>query len=360
MSKIYTITLHHIINPGSVLQTYALYEYLILNGYETEVIDYRPSIYYQSIKDCVITNLLKILEFKSQLSQRRKYRLFINKNISLTSRMTIESIGNLDNEDSIFIAGSDQIWNLKYPCGNDLNYFLGFVKNGKKLSYAASLGDSACDEDDICIIANRVKDFYWTSIREREALDELKNNGISDLSCVCDPVFLLQKEKYKKLMIPIKQSNYVYVYLVQPSVALDCLIKYYKSEGKLIIQVGNRKKCDCDILLKDLSPDEFISYIFYADVVVSSSFHATAFSLIFEREFYTILPKKNQNRISDILGVVSLEKRAIDCGVDNLKDILAPYIEYESVTPTLNEYINFSKNILNTKLIEIEMERNTL
>lgn len=360
MSKIYTITLHHIINPGSVLQTYALYEYLNLNGNETEVIDYRPAIYYQSIKDCVLTNVLKIIEFKSQLIQKRKYKSFIKKNIKLTPRMTKQNIGNLDKKDLVFIAGSDQIWNLKYPCGNDLNYYLEFAKKGKKISYAASLGDSACDEDDIRIIADRVKDFYWTSIREHEAIDELKSNGISDISCVCDPVFLLHKEKYKKLMMPIRKKNYVFVYLVQPSAALKSLIKHYKSVGKLIIQVGNRKKCDCDMLIKDLSPDEFISYIFNADVVVSSSFHATAFSLIFEREFYTILPKKNQNRIRDILGLVSLEERAIDGNVDNSKAILAPYIEYESVTPTLNEYINISKSILNTKINEIEMEKNTL
>lgn len=356
MNKIYTITLHHIINPGSVLQAFALYKYLEEKGYDVEVIDYRPEIYYQSLQDFLKTNLLKIIEFRSQLLQKRKYKLFIERNIKITSKMTKENMNSLDDSQTVFIAGSDQIWNMKYPCGNDLNYYLDFVKKGKKISYAASLGDSACDIQDINIIADRIKDFYWTSIREHEAIDILKNKGINSLSCVCDPVFLLEKEKYKELMAPVNLNNYVFVYLVQPSKTLDSLIEHFKLKGKVVVQVGNRKKCDCDILVKALSPDEFISYIFRADIVISSSFHATAFSLIFEREFYTILPKKNQNRIMDILDIVSLENRAIKNSDNACNVITESSINYELVTPILEKYIKLSKDVLNTKLLEIEKE----
>ena len=96
------------------------------------------------------------------------------------------------------------------------------------------------------------------------------------------------------------------VYLVTPSPLLEKTINYLKEKYnlKVILCGGFSKKCTCDEFLKDLGPDEILSYIKNAEIVLSSSFHATSFSIIFEKQFFTILPDEHTNeRIEDLLNI---------------------------------------------------------
>lgn len=62
----------------------------------------------------------------------------------------------------------------------------------------------------------------------------------------------------------------------------------------------------------ELSPAEFLRYIQYADCIVTNFFHATSFSLIMQKNFYTILRKNNNDRAKTILGVAGFENRLAD------------------------------------------------
>ena len=70
--KLKIVTLHSIYNPGSVFQAYALQHYLLKEGYDVEIIDYRPP--YGTIgKNKIKGYLRKILFFKNEIKVKRKY-----------------------------------------------------------------------------------------------------------------------------------------------------------------------------------------------------------------------------------------------------------------------------------------------
>ena len=94
-----------------------------------------------------------------------------------------------------------------------------------------------------------------------------------------------------------------------------------KKDGLKIVFIGTyRSKCDCDFHIKDMAPGDFLSLIYNAEYIVSNSFHATMFSLIYNKQFIAILPKENGNRISEILELTNLENHIFG----NFKEI--PYI----------------------------------
>ena len=174
----------------------------------------------------------------------------------------------------------------------------------------------------------------------------LEEVGIKAIQCV-DPVFLLDSSEYIKFIRPVNQPKYLLVYLVNPSKLLDECIEFLsKKYGlKVILCSGFSKKCMCDQFLKDLGPDEILSYIYYADMILSSSFHATAFSLIFQKQFFTILPDIHTNeRIIDLLTIRELMHHIITEKSD-LNTVLNDQINYSSIVD-YNKYIANSKDYL--------------
>lgn len=80
------------------------------------------------------------------------------------------------------------------------------------------------------------------------------------------------------------------------------------------------------------SPDEFLSYIKYADIVLTDSFHGTCFSIIYNKNFIDILPSVTGTRISSILKLFGLENR-ITTG-DNY-DLINENIDYNKINKKL-------------------------
>ena len=104
------------------------------------------------------------------------------------------------------------------------------------------------------------------------------------------------------------------VYLVTPSPLLEEAIGYLSGRLglKVVLCSGFSKKCRCDVFLKDLGPDEILSYIVNASFVLSGSFHATVFSILFGKRFATLLPdEKTNERIEDLLSCSGLPDRII-------------------------------------------------
>lgn len=84
----------------------------------------------------------------------------------------------------------------------------------------------------------------------------------------------------------------------------------------------------------ELSPAEFLGYILYADCIVTNSFHATSFSLIMQKNFYTILRKNNNDRAKTILGVAGLENRLADAKAH----VEFKEINYQGIRERLERY----------------------
>ena len=349
--KVLIITLHAMHNPGSVFQAYALEQYLIKLGHETKIIDYRPDYFYTEGSRLKLI-IKKILYGSKYKSRDKKFKNFISEYLVLTKLYSTYKQLQLANlESDIFIVGSDQLWNTDYQCGFDPAFYLDFVSSGKRISFSTSIGKTNLDEKTTNLYKEKLSKFDELSVRERTSSLQLGKVLSRDVKWVCDPVFLLSAEDYRKFVYENPCKNpYVMVYMSPKSETLDKLVQYYKEKGYKIILVGGfSKRCSCDIHIKDAGPQDFLTYIYYADVVVSTSFHATAFCHIFHKDFVTIVPESNGERILSLLQETGLLGKGIEKSHVDF-DIIGKNIEWEYVDDRISDYVMRSQKYLSNTL----------
>lgn len=354
--KIYIITIHCIHNFGSVFQSYALVEYLRNKGYKAEIIDYRPD-YYSRGRNAIKSYISKLLNFVPYLRQHARYNRFIEKEIPKTAKVyyTINDLKSATADDAVFIAGGDQIWNSFHPCGRDDAYKLTFVKEKPKFAFGTSMGRNSFSCEELESIAQNISDFISVGLREQSTVGMLKPYVNVPVSHVCDPVLLLDKNAYSRFIggKPIIKEPYLLMYLADKSELLEKTVSHLSEKmGLKVVHVcGFRKKCTCDYFLKDTGPEDLLNLIYYSSFVVSASFHATLFSLLFEKQFCTLLPEAGTNtRIEDLLGFYGLNNRIMRHEdeihhVDELIDYSEVSIKREQFSEASRKKLN---EILNT------------
>lgn len=345
--KVSIITMHAMHNPGSVFQAFALQDYIGKQGHNVEIIDYCPDYFYTE------GNGLKywakrLLYFRAYESLKNKFSSFIKNNMNLTKRFV--SYNELENQQfgsDVYIVGSDQLWNTDFECGKDLAYYLKFLKQGKKVSYSTSIGKLNIDDYNKEILIQNLKDFDDISVRELSSSIQLSEILGKKVKWVCDPVFLLSKMDYKKFIYdsPLKEP-YVMVYISPKSDKLDKIVDYYHQKGvKVVLLGGFTKRCYCDMHIMDAGPYEFLTFIYNAQTVISSSFHATAFCHIFHKNFITIVPERNGERIMSLLKKTDLQGKAITSEHISFEE-LEKEIDWNLVDKELDEYVDSSKQYL--------------
>ena len=346
------ITLHSICNPGSAFQAYALQRYLC-HKHHVEIIDYRPD--YSRKHPSFLKNLLRnILFYPFRRKQLKKYDDFINSNMKLTKLCTsYEDLQNADFVADYFIAGSDQLWNTSFPCGNDDAYYLKFVKRGKKLSYSTSVGKKIIDDFNMIRLKNELGSFESIAVREKNTSIQLSSLLNRAVQWVCDPVFLLKKEEYFKFIDSQSRFSkpYAFVYLSPKCDNLNKIVDYCKKEGlQIVLGGGFSKRCDYDVFLHDMGPTEFLSLIYHSKLVVSTSFHATAFCHIFHKNFITMLPQKNGERITSLLELTNMKHRSLDVNQIFDSKVLSEDPNWDIIDKKLDAYIDDSKKWLSEHL----------
>lgn len=309
--KIEIITIHRLNNFGSAFQAMALYEYIRSMGYEVELLDYHPDYY----KGKHIKNYIgRMLFFKDLRIREKKFDTFIERYTNLSEKRykTLKEVEKDCPEADLYIAGGDQLWNYHHICGNDDVYKLVFF-NGRKISYGTSMGGNRFTKKQLCDLKAKVKTFESISLREKSSIDLFGKMKLK-ATWVVDPVLLFPKEFYEKMAVVPKETKYVFIYLVSPSPELDKIVQYISEKLHLmvIVYAGFAPKCKCDEQKRDLGPEEVIGYIKNAEYVLSASFHATLFSIIFRKKFAVMLPDENTNeRIYDLLNWTKLENKLV-------------------------------------------------
>lgn len=312
------LTIHNIHNFGSVFQAYALQKYLLNLGYNVQILDYNPIYFRQKKLKTRIGNLLYLKEYTSR---KKKYKIFIKNNMKLSMKkfLSLKDLKTIKSEYDIFIAGGDQLWNSYHDSGRDEAFKLTFTDRFK-ISYATSMGRKNFSKEELEKLKEQINTFENISVRESSSVGLLQSVGLKKVVQVVDPVLLLDKQDYNKFINPIEiKDKYVFVYLVNKCDLLDKCVKYIaeKMNLKVVLFSGMEKKCKCDYFLKDLGPDEVLSYIANAEFVLSASFHATVFSVLFNKKFATLLPGENTNeRIEDFLNWTNLSDRIVKAVTD--------------------------------------------
>lgn len=360
--KIGILTFHMAFNHGAMLQAYALTKKLRLMGYDAEVIDYRlpyidkfhhKPLFVETIKKYRFTGILRYAKryINGYYSDKRwkKFYDFMTKSIPLSKQVTKEQLEKLEYD--AYIVGSDQVWNAELTGGLQKCYFLDFVKNGaKKIAYAASSGTEKIISDNIDDIKTLLSEFNGIGIRESNLTHFINNNLKLSAQTVIDPVFLLESDEWIKMIKKTEEAPYLLIYTFDEKAYIyDKAIDYANKNGLKVITLAYDKKdlSDSILQLTDCGPLDFLRYIYNAQVVFTSSFHATAFSLIFKRQFFCFPHYRYNERTDNLLSALGLSQRNVYEKDDVLlyEDIDYGLIE-ENLTRIIKDSVEFLKEVL--------------
>lgn len=352
--KIGIVTFHKAVNYGAVLQCFALYRTVKKMGCECEVVDYLYDIYKRknTFRGRFSGGLKKSIEFiliyPSRLIRKRKIEDFLRRNIKLSKKTyTSQDIVNSNQIYDSFIAGSDQIWDLK-KTGNDLNFYLSFVKDGKKKnSYAASLSEITPEVKNC--LQRHVADFNRISVREQDLQEAVEHETKKTAELLIDPTFLIDKKKWQEHAVFPKETNYILVYTLAKSPDLFSFAKQLSQKtGLKIIYLSVR--AERPLYMKIVSTagiGEFLGYISNARYVVTNSFHGAAFAIIMEKEFFVNLHRETHMgnaRLHTLLEKFDLTDRFIENSIelDSIKTI-----DYSIIHSRLKQEKEYALTFLN-------------
>lgn len=362
--RIKTITCHDVYNVGASLQAYALQTYLTLLGNDTEIIDYKPSYLSNHYNLKAIGNsrfdkpLIREVYLLAKLpnrlkalksNQKKSFDCFRENYLKLTERYSsINELRDNPPDADLYFAGSDQIWNTFFQNGKDPAFYLDFGnENVKKASYAASFSTETVPNEYKEQISKWLNGLDYISVREYSGLNILNSLGIKNGVQVFDPVFLLDKVTWEKFDLSSNEDNYVLVYDFDSNANIREIAQKIASEKNCkIYSIQNFEYPDkC---FNQSGPIEFLKLIYNAKYVVSNSFHATAFSIIFGKQFWVLNRGEAINtRMHDLTESLGILNRLVSTKDDvDLNSV----IDFESVYKKLNPMIDESKEYINTVL----------
>lgn len=209
-----------------------------------------------------------------------------------------------------YIAGSDQIWNPKFS-GRDFE-FLAFAPYEKRLSFAASFGVDKIPEGQKDRYRKLLSGMRYISIRETQGVKIAEQlTGRNDIDLTLDPTLLLEKEKWESLIKrdrTSKPDHYIATYFLGE--LPESVLQFSERLGLPVLRLNDKEQKE----IYELDPIGFLSVIHDADFVLTDSFHATAFSIIYRKEFYVFRRKeKGQvnmfNRLENLLTLLNLTDR---------------------------------------------------
>ena len=321
MKKIGILTFHRAENYGAALQVYALQELVNKNLGECKVIDYRDeyiekpySLFYfrdKKIKNIVKDFIKNILYFNKNCGRKMAFNNFLKK-INLTE--SVHDINKCENFD-VYIAGSDQIWNTEIVGELSDIYTLNFNKLGaRKISYAASIGNSFIEEDMKESYKNKISQIDYISVREEDAKKILCEIINKEVNVVLDPTLLLKKEEWlEKINDETKErKKYILAYYVSPDDDFFKITNSLSNKSNLkVINFAQKNKGFKNVLKSAYTqgPLEFIKLIKNAEYIICTSFHATVFSIIFNKKFFVIPHKKTGSRVTNLLDKLGIKNR---------------------------------------------------
>lgn len=304
---------------GAVLQMYALYHTVETLGHTPEVINYQNA-YMKEQKHIRRrrTWLRRILGQLLHHRMRRKFQLFEKKRMERYPKAPMSDPAGLPEltkrYDSV-ICGSDQVWNPDIT-GGDMSYFLNFCdEHTNRVAYAPSFGIDAFSQEFCESISGELEQFHALSIRESVGQTLIWDLLHKEVPVVVDPTLLMTAENWEPLeqKHPMAEGDYILYYTVRSSQTLwhHALALAEKKGMKLIVVGGNPLKVR---LAKneniqyavDIGPEEWLYLVHHARYVVTNSFHGTAFSINYRKDFYVEFSSLTNSRLAQITQTLGL------------------------------------------------------
>lgn len=352
-------------NYGAVLQSFALCKSVNNMGYKTRVIDYFSNSASNKIDDHSVFNFYKFREN------------FINRTHKCFNKTDLIK---LNKQFNTFIVGSDQVWNYNYihpSFPNDIGrYFLNFVLPSKRIiSYAPSFAESHWkgNEKEIKEVKKLLERFSSVSVREKSGQKICKELFNIEAEHVLDPTLLLEKKDYIEIInsefIPKQKKKFIAYFTLDEKLEENIhnyeKIKVFAKNNNLnVLNIKGYKKIF-------LGEEKFIynkiqswlSYINDCDFLITDSYHAVIFAIIFNKQFLIIEREYAGNeRFKSLFSLFNLKvKDRIFSALDKVNDLNEIYenkINYEDIEKILNPERKKSMSYLKNALEKNIKERN--
>lgn len=325
------ITYHRAVNYGSALQAYALNRYINELGIHCETIDYRPrrqsDIYrlFEAPKSpmALARNLHSFLCLRDLRTHQARFDEFLNNLVIQTADAFTDpaDLEALDGQYDVYVTGSDQVWNPR-TADFDPSYLLSFVHDKSRcLSYAPSLGTGTLPAEYHDLFRRELEGYRCLSVREEQGSSAISEVVGRAVSTVVDPVFLLDGQDWSYVGETASctySGDFIFGYFIGDVPGMREFADGLAEETglKVIVVYKNLR----DLLHRterryDAGPREFIWYVAHARYVVTNSFHATAFSIIYRKDFWTFIDGNSEapgERIRNILDLAGLQNRSLD------------------------------------------------
>ena len=372
---IVTLPLHT--NYGGILQAYALQTVLERMGHEVRVIKVnsnkiRKPLWYRYLrylkrfveKYLFEKNILvKDDEYYAEVDRvaNRFTNLFIQEYIHECHVKDFKSIKESDFD--AYVVGSDQIWRCMYfkqmTLASMADAFLRFTQgwNVKRIAYAPSFGTDTWEyntkETDEC--GNMLRMFDAVSIRELNGVRLCKEYFSVNSEHVLDPTMLLQIADYKKIIVQSnmpKSKGNLHQYILDMTIEKRQLVDYIAMECSLVPFSVQMNRVEGMPIEKMIQPpvEQWLRAFYDAEYVVTDSFHACVFSILFRKQFVVVgNAKRGLSRFHSLLSQFGLEDRLVS-DLSQYKSL--KWIDYDNVYKTLNDKRESSQKFLINALNE--------
>ena len=319
-------------NYGAIITAYALNEIIKNNNYNVININNGDD------RQLMIENKFKFGRYFLQKYFDRVYKINDKKDLL-----------NLNNLSNIFVVGSDQVFrpNINNNIYND--FLLNYVnKKKKKIAFSASFGVDKeqflkeNSDQTIKYIKNSLKSFDFISVREKSGLEICRDLFDIQAEWIIDPVFILNKSKYCEL---IKNSskdfsgNIVsYLFEKQNHKIYSYLRKKYK---KNVVELWH----------SNLSIENWLNAIKNCEFLVTNSYHAMCFAIIFNKPFIALSKDTGAStRFDSLYEMLDIKDQSVS-NIDEIyeRDCIFK-IDYNHVNHRIKEErqrgLEFLKNVL--------------
>lgn len=372
--RILTLTTYEGYNYGASLQAYALQCYLIGQGHNTKLIRFEPeylmryyAFWYVNPESCLSKNkvtrmvyrVAKWLQRRTTLKRKAAFDYF-NHQVLRETKSYKTSTALYENPPSadLFLVGSDQVWNVLYDAGKDPVFYLDFVREGRKASYAASFSYLDLPMEHFARIQQMLSSFDGLSVREYHGLDLLGKMGLKG-EWVLDPIFLLEKEEWNALLErkdvlnkrynEITAEDYLLVYDFEGDERLKRFaLEYAKCHQLKLYAITDRFPLRyADLNIKQAGPADFVRLIKGCAAFVSNSFHGTAFSILYHKPVFVFNRQRHQvnSRMESLLTLFKLQ----DCLIErenNFEILMEKKFDWDRIDVILRKMKQQSRGYL--------------
>lgn len=361
--KIGIVTFHTAENYGAVLQAWALQQHLSESGHRAEFVDYRYKFEEHVLDDKNDKFRQKAMKFVQRTIYRSCFAWFRSRHLALSPR-TYHDISQLraaPPEVDALICGSDQVWNPDHmwDASDEAVSWLDFGAPGiKRLSYAASFGRDTLAQESIERWTAFVAKFDGLSVRERTGTSLLEKMGSDKAVVVPDPTLLLDPSRYEQLVGPVrKPKKQVFAFTLGMGKIHEIAQALCASNG-LSLKISSQYSLKS--FFKDFrsTPIHWLEDIRGSEIVLTNSFHAVCFSLVFHRPFVAVIRSggttERNTRLLDLLERAGLSEQILsesDLSLERVRSMVERPIDWSAVDLRLAEFRKCGATFLQDNLV---------